>query len=206
MLTQSTWQQYNATTGEGTGTPTLTRWIYDPATGQLAQKQHADGKGPSYGYTPGGRLASRTWARGTSTTYVYDDAGMMRSLDHSDSTPDVAFSYTRTGQLDTVQDGALSGSGIATPRFTHSYTYSSIGQLTTESSTTTVGRTLTRVYEIDGTVPGRSIGWDLHTPDDPADAPSHWQRYGFDGAGRLNAVSSPAGEYSYTYVECYHFN
>jgi len=53
-------------------------------------------------------------------------------------------------------------------------------------------------------VPGRSIGWDLHTPDDPADAPSHWQRYGFDGAGRLNAVSSPAGEYSYTYVEQSH--
>ena len=204
MLTQSTWQHYNAATGEGTGTPALTRWIYDPATGQLAQKQHADGKGPSYGYTPGGRLASRTWARGTSTTYVYDDAGMMRSLDHSDSTPDVAFSYTRTGQLDTVQDGALSGSGIATPRFTHSYTYSSIGQLTTESSTTTVGRTLTRVYEIDGLVPGRSIGWDLHTPDDPVAAPSHWQRYGFDGAGRLNAVSSPAGEYSYSYVEQSH--
>jgi len=53
-------------------------------------------------------------------------------------------------------------------------------------------------------VPGRSIGWDLHTPDDPVAAPSHWQRYGFDGAGRLNAVSSPAGEYSYTYVEQSH--
>jgi len=45
-----------------------------------------------------------------------------------------------------------------------------------------------------------SIGWDLHTPDDPADAPSHWQRYGFDGAGRLNAVRSPAGNYQYTYL------
>ncbi len=53
-------------------------------------------------------------------------------------------------------------------------------------------------------MPGRSIGWDLHTPDDPADEPSHWQRYGFDGAGRLNAVSSPAGEYSYSYVEQSH--
>ena len=53
-------------------------------------------------------------------------------------------------------------------------------------------------------MPGRSIGWDLHTPDDPAAAPSHWQRYGFDGAGRLNAVSSPSGEYSYTYVDQSH--
>ncbi|MBN2233609.1 MAG: hypothetical protein JW706_00550, partial [Opitutales bacterium] len=47
-------------------------------------------------------------------------------------------------------------------------------------------------------MPGRAIGWDLRTPDDPD--PVHWQRYGFDGAGRLNAVSSPAGEYSYAYL------
>ena len=47
----------------------VTRWDYDPATGLLVQKlyddlsaEQAGGKGPSYTYTPDGKLASRTWA------------------------------------------------------------------------------------------------------------------------------------------------
>jgi RHS repeat-associated protein len=193
VTTQSTWQGFDPATGNGTGTPALTRWVYDPATGQLQQKQHADGKGPSYTYTPGGRLASRTWARGISTTYAYGADGMMASLDHSDSTPDVSFSYTRSGQLDTVED-AVSGS----TRFTHSYTYSPIGQLTTETSDTTVERSLTRIYETGSATAGRFLGWDLGS-EGSAEA-IHWQRYGYDGAGRLNQVSSPAGNYAYTYL------
>jgi RHS repeat-associated protein len=195
VTTQSTWQGFDPATGNGTGTPALTRWVYDPQTGQLQQKQHADGKGPTYAYTPGGRLASRTWARGVSTVYAYGADGMMASLDHSDSTPDVSFSYTRSGQLDTVED-AVSGS----TRFTHSYTYSPIGQLTTETSDTTVERTLTRIYETGSSTAGRFLGWDLGS-EGSAEA-IHWQRYGYDGAGRLNAVSSPAGVgYVYQYLD-----
>ena len=64
-----------------------TAWLYDPATGLLVQKLYDDvprrsgeaaeagGKGPSYTYTPDGKLATRTWARGVATTYPYDGWG-----------------------------------------------------------------------------------------------------------------------------------
>jgi YD repeat-containing protein len=194
VITQSTWQGFDPASGNGTGSPALTRWVYDPQTGQLSQKQHADGKGPTYDYTPGGRLASRTWARGVSTVYAYGADGMMASLDHSDSTPDVSFVYSRSGQLDTVEDSS-SGS----TRFKHSYTYSPIGQLTTETSDTTVERTLIRHYESGSATAGRFLGWDLRETGASGD-PVHWQRYGYDGAGRLDQVSSPAGNYDYTYL------
>ena len=34
-----------------------------------------NGKGPSYSYTPDGKLARRIWARGIVTDYTYDSAG-----------------------------------------------------------------------------------------------------------------------------------
>jgi YD repeat-containing protein len=38
-------------------------------------KAYADGKGPAYSYSAAGRLKSRVWARGITTTNVYDNAG-----------------------------------------------------------------------------------------------------------------------------------
>ena len=46
-----------------------TTWQYDQATGLLTNKVYADGKGTAYSYTPDGKLASRTWARGITTDY-----------------------------------------------------------------------------------------------------------------------------------------
>jgi YD repeat-containing protein len=43
-------------------------------------------------------LASRTWARGVTTTYTYNDAGDLSALDYSDATPDVAYHYDRRGR------------------------------------------------------------------------------------------------------------
>ena len=40
-----------------------TTWLYDEPTGLLTNKVYADGKGPSYTYTPDGKLATRAWAR-----------------------------------------------------------------------------------------------------------------------------------------------
>jgi hypothetical protein len=62
--------QSSATDGEvGRGVPTApqgdtTLWLRDEATGLVTNKVYADGKGPSYTYTPDGKLATRTWARG----------------------------------------------------------------------------------------------------------------------------------------------
>ena len=76
----------------------VTRWVYDPATGLLVQKLYDDGKGPSYTYTPDGKLASRTWARGITTAYAYNAAGQLTGVDYSDTTPDVAYTYDRLGR------------------------------------------------------------------------------------------------------------
>ena len=82
-----------------------TRWHYN-SRGQLAFKQDAAGKRVRYTYTPGGKLETRTWARGVTTTYHYDQANQtyLRHIDYSDDTSDVHFTYTRLGQKRTAQD------------------------------------------------------------------------------------------------------
>lgn len=94
----------------------VTTWTYDPGTGLLVSKTYDDGRATTYTYNADGKMATRTWARnapGTSspivTTYhYYDDAGAntgdLETIDYSDGTPDVTFTYTRTGQHATVQD------------------------------------------------------------------------------------------------------
>lgn len=93
----------------------VTRWIYDEATGLLVQKRYADGKGPSFSYTPDGKLSSRTWARGVVTLYDYDQAGQLSGVKYSDATPDVLYEYNRIGQM----QSAVSA-GVATNRFHYS--------------------------------------------------------------------------------------
>ena len=44
------------------------------ATGLVTQKLYADGRGSCYTYTDDGNLATRTWARGVTTSYTYDVA------------------------------------------------------------------------------------------------------------------------------------
>ncbi|NCC62484.1 MAG: hypothetical protein EOM12_16460, partial [Verrucomicrobiae bacterium] len=81
-----------------------TRWCYDEATGFLTNKQDAAGLGATYTYTPDGKLASRTWARGITTAYTYDQAGNLTNINYSDATPDISFTYTRTGKQKTITD------------------------------------------------------------------------------------------------------
>ena len=83
-----------------------TRWIYDNVTGNLLQKLDHQGNGPTYGYTPGDKLQSRTWARGASTTYAYQ-AGLLSSVFHDDQgeTPGLAYAYDDLGRVSTVTQG-----------------------------------------------------------------------------------------------------
>ena len=73
----------------------VTRWLRDEATGLVTNKVYADGKGPRYDYTPDGRLATRTWARGIVTTYSYDDNGSLTNTVYSDGTPTISLAYNR---------------------------------------------------------------------------------------------------------------
>ena len=84
----------------------VTRWLRDEATGLVTNKVYADGKGPKYTYTPDGKLATRTWARGIVTTYSYDANGALTNTVYSDSTPSISLVYNRAGRQIRAEDAA----------------------------------------------------------------------------------------------------
>ena len=65
---------------------------------EFLPKIYADGLGPSYDYTPEGRLSRRTWARGITTDYAYDAWGNLTNTVYSDDTPAVSISYDAMGR------------------------------------------------------------------------------------------------------------
>ncbi|MEW5733602.1 MAG: Ig-like domain-containing protein [Thermodesulfobacteriota bacterium] len=171
------------------GAPDVTRWIYDPGTGLVAEKQYNDGNGPKYTYTPTGKLLTRTWARtkqdGSAlvTTYGYDPAtAELLSIVYNDGTPPIGFAYDRMGNKKTVTDAAG----------TRTFTYNTDLSLASEQITGAVNTTITRVYDALGRDAGFSAGAD-YTID-----------YGYDSKGRMNLVGwdmeAQAGETGYTYT------
>ena len=114
-------------TTQGAAGAEVTTWYYDAQSGQMVFKAYADGKGPSYAYTPAGRLATRTWARGIVTTYGYDNAGQLASITYSDgTTPPAGYTYDRLGRLATASGGgsarALAYQGNTSLLTSESYT------------------------------------------------------------------------------------
>ena len=83
-----------------------TQWLYDGASGLITNKLYADNDGPSYTYTPDGKLAARAWARGITTTYSYDSAGGLTNTVYSDDTPSISIDYNRLGQKTQVIDAS----------------------------------------------------------------------------------------------------
>jgi RHS repeat-associated protein len=186
LKTMTTWQDFAGQTDAA-----VTEWIYDPQRGWLDKKYDADHKYVDYDYTPAGRLKARTWSRGISTTYEYNNAGQLASTDYSDDTPDIAYDYYRYGQIKEVRDGVLTSGAISDSnlRYRHSYTYDSYLRPLTEQIQTLGDLTLTRSYESSGAgqVPGRYKGYTLtesgQTPVLTA------ATYGYDTAGRLQHVA-----------------
>ena len=76
----------------------FTIWNYDSHRGWLTSKLDNSSNGPTYTYTHGARLATRSWARGTTTTYSTNAAGDVASISYSDGTPGVSLSYDRLGR------------------------------------------------------------------------------------------------------------
>jgi RHS repeat-associated protein len=103
VLTMTNWTAFPAT-----GTR-VTTWNYNPSRGWLGSKTYDGGAaGPSYQYTPAGRLHSRTWARNTTTTYTYDNAGGLATVGYSDgTTPGVSYTYDRRGRPATVTQNGI---------------------------------------------------------------------------------------------------
>ncbi len=182
MKTLTTWQDFAGETGAAT-----TTWNYHSQRGWLENKRHHDNNGPSYTYTPAGRLHTRTWARTAGgsplvTTYAYTDAGDLESITYSDTTPAVSHTYDRAGRLHTPTDAA----GL----LTRAYDPAS-ARLAGEAYTGTgllSGRAIARTHDT------------LHRPQSLATDGGHALAYTYDSAGRLDTVTQGFHLAKYAYA------
>jgi RHS repeat-associated protein len=170
--------------GSTTGATDVTRWIFQESTGLLTQKQDATLKGPAYTYDELGRMKTRVWARGITSTYGYDpNTGELLTITYSDTTPAVTFSYDRGGR----QSGVIDAAG------THTRTFNAAGSLQTEQITAGI---------LNGV--GITVGYDsflrrnsLQTSYGANTLSS--QSYGYDASSRLETVTSGSQIASYAY-------
>jgi RHS repeat-associated protein len=181
--TASTWP--TATTG----TADVTKWIYQPATGLLTQKQDAATQGPIYTYDILGRVLSRKWARTSgatqiTTTYAYDvSSGDQTVIGYSDGTPQVALAYDRAGRPRSITDAAGA----------HALTYNLAGQLQGEQISGGV---------LDGI--SLSVGYDAYLRRNSLQATRSAatylnQTYGYDATSRASTVTSGGQTATYAY-------
>jgi RHS repeat-associated protein len=162
--------------------PDVTTWNYEEATGLLLSKTDANSKSVTYTYDSANRLSTRTWSRGIVTTYGYDsNTGELTSVDYSDSTADLAYTYNRLGQQLTVTDAL----GYRT------FAYNSALQLSTETISGLYNKVITRSYETTGMV-GRYSGMNIGTEYDVD--------YGYDAYGRFSTLTNGGDVYTYSYL------
>ena len=156
-----------------TGSLDITQWLYDTATGLLTNKVYSDGKGPSYSYTPDGKLETRNWARGVTTTYSYTNTtGELIGITYSDATPSVSFTYDRLGRQKVAQT-FLSAHHFAYDPATLALSTETVIDLQTGAS-----NVITRTTDALGRSSGLSLGSDYATS------------YAYNPLGRFHSVSS----------------
>ncbi len=151
-----------------------TTWLYDEASGAMTNKIYADGMGPTYDYTPNGRLSRRTWARGIVTDYAYDAWGNLTNTVYSDDTPTISLDYDAMGRQTEAHDAA----GTTT------FAYDAYGSLTNE---TVIGVAGTNTIERHWDEFGRTAGYALN-PDNPVNPVQ--VSYSYDGLGHFASVSA----------------
>ncbi len=148
---KTTMTTYRDETG-GTGVPPVqgdvTTWLYDETSGSMTNKVYADGKGPTYNYTPDGKLSRRTWARGITTNYSYDNWGSLTNTVYSDGTPTISRAYDLLGRQTEADDAA----GTTT------FLYDLFGSLTNETVIGVAGtNTIERYYDAFGRDAGYAL-------------------------------------------------
>lgn len=149
---------------------------YYDIRGFLTNKVYADGKGPVYGYTAGGRLKSRAWARNVITTYTTNAAGDVNTVMYSDGTLGMTNTHDRLGRLISVVQGTN----------TTTLLYGAAGQLLSETCN---GFTVTNTY--DSLLRRSSVS--------VASFASTLTQYGYDAASRLGSVTNGSYTAAYTY-------
>jgi RHS repeat-associated protein len=174
------WSDFTTRSG-----PRVTTWQYDPHRGWLAAKTRADGRGPRYEFTAGGRPRSRQWARGDLTHYTYNAAGELAAIEYSDGTTDpVTYGYDRQGWRSSM------GQGTENWRLFHDVE----GRLLSEMGVAGFVAGLGVTNQIDHF--GRRTGLTTFTRQGPVTSPA----YGYDAAGRLASVADGSSAAFYSYV------
>lgn len=153
------------------GSPDVTTWGYDEATGLLEAKTYADQRATTYLYDDAGQVTNRAWARGVQTSYAYNGAGDLTSVGYSDGTPGVTYVPDRAGRRTTIIDAAG----------THTVTY--LGDGTPESDTVAGG-------PLDGISVAGSFtdGWRDWVSASRGQTELAHTAYARDGRGRLGSV------------------
>lgn len=169
------------------GAPDTTTWVYDTPTGMLWKKMDAANKSVVFDYDQAGRMSKRTWARknGTNDVYTayayYATTGELYTKSYSDSSMQtVTYTYTRSGQTDTVLDD--------TGTWDFAYDPAKPWRLSATGLPTFYGtRTQTMLYEGTG-MAGRYLGFQLGTT--AGDATDLEQRYAFSADGRFDTLTT----------------
>ena len=168
LQTMTNWSNFG---GGSSGGARVTTWNYDGNRGWLTNKTYDGGAaGPGYTYTYAGRLASRAWARGITTSYGYDNGGSLTNVSYDDGvTPSVTTVYDRLGRPNQI--GGTSS--------TESLTYNLANQIITDTQN---GLSVTNGYDSDLR---RTTLAALQSNN-----PLIQQSFGFDAASRLQTVST----------------
>ncbi|MCP3940998.1 MAG: RHS repeat protein, partial [Desulfobacteraceae bacterium] len=134
----------------------------DPGTGFLTAKKDAKNKSVSYGYTPWGKLETRTWARENGTivtTYIYDsDTAELRNINYTDpATDSIEFTYDRLGRRKSITDAVGTRTSEYDPD-TLELNSVSMAQDASFSASGLYNRTVTRKHDTYGRPAGFSMG------------------------------------------------
>ena len=151
-----------------------TKWQHD-ALDRVTKKIYADGTFTAYSYQQGYPTQVRT-PRGAVITYTWDPVGKLTKIDYP-NTSDVIFGYDAHDRLEQMTDG------IGTTQ----WVYNDVHLVTQE----------------DGPWSGDDVDYsydDLWRREAMAVANGGLTQYAYDALGRLEELSSPAGDWTYSYA------
>jgi RHS repeat-associated protein len=202
LSTLTTWQDYAGETGAA-----ITTWAYEAATGLLLSKTDAANQPTSYTYDAAGRVLTRTWARGVTSTYGYHpQMADLITVDYSDGTPSVDFVYDRLGRLLTSTTDLATQNVLSYRADNLQVETETVQQDLDGNGTVDFQRSFTRGYDAFQ----RSTGYSLQSTTGipavnvPNSSPEVGIAYSFEPvAGRLGTVASTsagAAASSFTYV------
>ena len=156
-----------------------TTWTYD-FYGRVSQKTDDNNQAMStYAYDAAGKLTNRWTPSKGNTGYSYDAVGNLTNVDYP-SSPDIQLTYDALNRLTKLVDA------VGSTR----YQYTTAGQLESEDG------------PFDNDLVSYGYTNRLRQSLSLAAAPggATWtQSYGYDPAGRLTSLASPAGSFTYSY-------